>query len=402
MKSNTLIDLLQLRSQQFGSEPKYLRLNSALEVEERLSFAELEQGARGMAHDLRNHTVSGDRALLTLPSSIDFLKAFFGCLYARTIPVPVCPPRPNRSFDVFSAIAEDSGASVVMTGGPVPTIRRLDGAAPRSLAVRPAEDIAFLQYTSGATAAPKGVIITHQNVLSNCAYIQAGFHHDPNTVALTWLPHYHDMGLIAGLLQPLYIGHACYLMPAMSFLQQPVRWLRAISTFRVDHSGAPTFAYRLCCDKVDVDEIPDVDLGCWRTAYVGAEPIQADALERFAGKFGLAGFRRSSFYPAYGLAEATLKVTGGQAGEGPTYSRTIDRKTGCGRPSDGTEVVIVDPETEIPAVDGETGEIWVRGPGVAQGYWGCEPQVEDGGYLRTGDLGMMIDGELFVTGRLRT
>ena len=452
MQASTLIDLLQLRASQYGAQPKYANLDATLTVERRLSFVELYRSARKMSYRLCEYVHSNDRVLLVYTSSLDFLEAFFACLYVGAIPVPVCPPRPHRPLTRLSAIARDAGASVALVSESIrqsvsPAIetdeflkelrwcatdtmpRRDIGESWVSPAARHA-DIAFIQYTSGTTSTPRGVVITHENILSNCEYMQAGFVHDAHTVAVTWLPYYHDMGLIAGLLQPLYIGHTCYTMLPGVFIQQPIRWLRAMSRFRADHSGAPPFAYQLCCDKVSSDHIADLDLQCWRTAYVGAEPIQADVLDRFSAKFASAGFRATSYYPAYGLAEATLKVTGGKVGEGPIY-RAFNRKalennivigqpgseatvrlTGCGRASHGTEVRIVDAVTRTFCREGTIGEIWVRGPGVASEYWGRASNSEaqfratlspDDNpsltYLRTGDLGLLLDGILFVTGR---
>jgi acyl-CoA synthetase (AMP-forming)/AMP-acid ligase II len=422
MLPSNLIELLGAQARQYGFTPKYASLDGELAVARTLSFAELERSAQSIGTRVREDCREGGRVLIACVNSLDFLEAFFGCLAAGGIPVPVCPPRPRRPLTYLSSIARDVEACAIMAPRRVwrwaadairedETLSSLpwifSDELPRDCpadSVR-ASEIAFIQYTSGSTAEPRGLVIGHANVMSNCAYIQAGFRHSPETVSVTWLPHYHDMGLIAGLLQPLYIGHACYCLEPMQFLQQPMRWLHAISRLRADHSGGPPFGYRLCCEKMDPAKVVDLDLSCWRTAYVGAEPIHKQVLDRFAATFGPTGFRDTSFYAAYGLAEATLKVTGGRPGEGVVYRRSPEGRvlTGCGRASCGVEVRIADPATGAECNEGEVGEVWVSGPGVARA-WSREPAtVFDSGksYLRTGDLGLLEDGVLFVTGRLK-
>jgi len=291
--------------------------------------------------------------------------------------------------------------------------------------------LAFLQYTSGSTSVPKGVMVSHGNVLYNSGYIHHDFHYEPTSVSVTWLPHFHDMGLIEGLLQPVLHGFQGYLMPAVFFLQQPVKWLSAITRYRATHSGAPNFAYELCIRKVSSELATQLDLSTWRVVYNGAEPVRLDTLRRFSLHFSRSGFKPETFYSAYGLAEATLKVSGGFAGTSArpltvrskalmqhriqeAGERELDTQTfmSCGTPSCVTQVKIVCPETEQECGDNEVGEIWVSGPGVAQGYWNkpdesqrrflATPRQGTGArYLRTGDLGFMKGGELFVTGRLK-
>ncbi|HEY0083939.1 MAG TPA: AMP-binding protein [Pyrinomonadaceae bacterium] len=292
--------------------------------------------------------------------------------------------------------------------------------------------LAYLQYTSGSTSAPKGVMVSHANIVYNSAYIDEGFEHTTESVSLTWLPHFHDMGLIYGILQPLYKGFHGFIMSPASFVQRPARWLEAITRYQVTHSGGPNFAYDLCVRKIAPAERAALDLSSWRVAFNGAEPIRAETLDQFDAAFAPQGFRRAAFYAAYGLAEATLKVSGGRGADGPLNRRV--RASGleenlvvaagadeedarvlvsCGEVGSGTKVLIVNPESLSPCAAGEVGEVWVSGPGVAQGYWNSPEETErtflaytegavaEGPFLRTGDLGFQSDGELFVTGRLK-
>ena len=296
------------------------------------------------------------------------------------------------------------------------------------------DSLAYLQYTSGSTATPKGVMVTHGNVLHNSASIHQGFAHTPDSRALTWLPHFHDMGLIDGIIQPLYGGFPGILMSPVSFLQQPLRWLEAITRFQITHTGGPNFAYDLCVRRVNTEQRARLDLRSWRVAYNGAEPVRFETLQRFANEFRECGFRWEAFYPAYGLAEATLKVTGGSSAEPPVtctvrsdaleQHRVVeavpeqdDTRTlvGCGQAGLDTEIEIVDAETFTRCEAKTVGEIWVHGPGVAAGYWRRPEETEakfharlaeatrvsEKTYLRTGDLGFVRDGELFVTGRVK-
>jgi acyl-CoA synthetase (AMP-forming)/AMP-acid ligase II len=291
--------------------------------------------------------------------------------------------------------------------------------------------IAHLQYTSGSTAAPTGVIVTHHNLLRNLLDMHLGWRHGSDSVILSWLPHFHDMGLVYGVLEPLYAGIPGYLMPAIAFIQRPVRWLQAIARFGVTHSVAPNFAYDLCTRKVKPADRDQLDLSRWHVAVNGAEPIRAETLKQFAACFASCGFREDVLCPGYGLAEATLKVTSSRRGEPVRYvpvdgdaldlGRVEIRPAeesqarvlvGCGRSEIDTEVVIADPATSRPLGDGLVGEVWVGGSTVAAGYWprtgetsaSFDARLADTGrgpYLRTGDLGFVLDGELFINGRLK-
>jgi FkbH-like protein len=408
---------------------------------QRLTCAELDRRARAVAAWLEREAEPGERVLLVYPPGLEFLPAFFGCLYAGAVAVPV-PHPPNRSaFEKIVAIANDCGARRGLTvtehlgaaRSSVPAVawEATDGLEePGEPRARPApEDLAYLQYTSGSTSAPRGVMLTHGNVLHNLASIEAGFEHRPDSVVVTWLPHFHDMGLIYGLLAPLYAGVVCYQMAPAAFIQRPVRWLEAITRYRGTHSGGPNFAYDLCVRKIRPEERAGLDLSCWEVAFNGAEPVHAETIERFSEAFAGCGFRRSAVYPAYGLAEASLKVSGGRKGQGPVMlavdAAALARHrvsppaggTGrvlvsCGPAGLATRIEIVDPETHQRCAPDEIGEIWVAGPSVGLGYW-QQPELSretfearlrdtgEGPFLRTGDLGFVHAGELFVAGRLK-
>ncbi|HEY6187654.1 MAG TPA: amino acid adenylation domain-containing protein [Pyrinomonadaceae bacterium] len=453
LRPSTLVGLLRQRAQSEPDGPAYCFLLDGELEEERITYAELDGRARAIAAALQGLNAGGERALLLYPPGLDYVAAFFGCLYAGVLAVPAYPPRANRNTQRLQAIAADADARLALTTtGVLARMERStagmfgpDGMrflATDRLAPGPdrqwtepeamsEEALAYLQYTSGSTSAPKGVMVSHGNVLHNSAYIHYGFEHTPESRSLCWLPHFHDMGLLDGIIQPLYGGFTGILMSSASFLQRPLRWLEAITRYRVTHSGGPNFAYDLCVRRISAEQRATLDLSSWRVAYNGAEPVRHETLERFADAFAPCGFSPSSFYPAYGLAEATLKVSGGRAGAGPIL-RTVragaleqnrveeaqagegDARTlvGSGHTALLTEARIVHPETLALCAPDEVGEIWVAGPGVARGYWqnaeGTEhtfhaylPETGEGPYLRTGDLGFVRDGELFVTGRLK-
>ena len=291
--------------------------------------------------------------------------------------------------------------------------------------------LALLQYTSGSTTAPRGVMVSHGNLLQNSAHIRQAFETTRDTISVTWLPAFHDMGLTNGVIQPVFEEGRCVIMPPQSFLQRPVRWLQAVSRYKAYISGGPNFAYEMCARKVTAEQRSALDLSNWKVAYNGAEPVRADTLKRFATTFASCGFLPKFSYPCYGLAEATLIVSGGLVKEEPvscmTQARALEHNgvvetsdpqsnyrtlVGCGRAMTGTKVAIVHPESSTACAQDEVGEIWVSGPSVAQGYWNRREETElsfhayladtgEGPFLRTGDLGFVRDGELFVTGRLK-
>lgn len=460
----TLVDLLRHRAEQQGDRCAYrFSIDGESDVID-LSYIELDRRARSIAAHLQSFCAPGERLLLVYPPGLEYVVAFLGCLYAGVVAVPAYPPRPNRSLSRLQSIFSDAGAAAALTTREIfPSLERrwvdspelvtlkwivtdlLDDAAAQ--AWQPpdigSETLAFLQYTSGSTATPKGVRITHSNLLHNLKGIYRSFGLSSDCEVVSWLPMYHDMGLIGGVLQPLYGGFPVTLISPLMFLQKPVRWLQAIAQYRAICSGGPNFAYDLCARKIPPEQVAQLDLSCWEVAFNGAEPISASVLERFAQVFAPAGFRRSAFYPCYGLAEATLFVCGGSRMTPPRLKTVAPQEleqnrvvaanhadgeparvlVSCGRPLPDQIVAIVHPETLVPCAQGEVGEIWVSGASVADGYWqnpkateesfgarlakplsGKESQSHgssDRAFLRTGDLGFLDDGELFVTGRLK-
>src|SRR4051794_33601839 len=368
----TIAGLLRARAAERPAQVAFTFLADGEAEGGSLTYGELDRRAAGVAAALAASVPPGERALLLYPPGLDFIVAFFGCLYAGVVAVPAYPPRPNdRSQSRLRAIAHDATPRAALT-----TAAILAGAVePRGLlAVAPElgglrwiatdplvgplvgsssggegspafepdpESLAFLQYTSGSTAAPKGVMVTHANLLHNERMIGAAFDMDESAVVVGWLPLYHDMGLIGNVLQPLHAGGRCVLMSPVAFLQRPLRWLEAISRFRGTVSGGPNFAYELCLRKATPEALLGLDLASWRVAFNGAEPVRAATLERFAAAFAPCGFRASSFYPCYGLAEATLFVTGGEPGKAPRVDAD-GRRVSCGRPWLGQRLVVAD------------------------------------------------------------
>lgn len=449
MRASTLVDVLRERA---ASRPErvaftFIADNGADDRD--VTFGQLDRHARDLAARLLGIGAAGERALLLFPPGLDYVVAFFGCLYAGVVAIPAYPPRPNRSFERLQSIAADARAALALTTSDILRQVEQHGLATPEMAgmrwlaldefegdcadewIQPlieGSTIAFLQYTSGSTAAPKGVILSHDKLLANLEAIRRAFGYDESSCGVNWLPPYHDMGLIGGVLEPCYLGVHMALLSPVTFLQRPITWLRAMSDYHATGAAAPDFAYDLCARKITPEQKASLDLNAWNVAVTGAEPVRADTIERFSRAFAPCGFRREAFTPSYGLAEATLLVTASELGRAPTFvcvrrealakhrvvvdARGPDTTTivGCGTPVD-CEVRIVDPETRQPRAAGSIGEIWIAGPSVTRGYWdrpddtaeafGATTVDGDGPFLRTGDLGFLRDDELFVTGRIK-
>jgi len=449
--STSFIDILRARSSEQAERTAYILLNAGETEEGVLTFGELDRQARAIAALLQANDAEGERVLLLFAPGLEYIAAFFGCLYAGAVAVPAYPPRLNQSIQRLETIVADSQASIVLTTQQLLSRIQFSFAAVAGLKKlrwltsedaledladawrKPEIDqrtLAFLQYTSGSTATPKGVMVTHANLLHNERMIQLAFGQSERSIIVGWLPLYHDMGLIGTVLQPLYLGAQCVLMPPMAFLQRPFRWLQAITRYRATTSGAPNFAYDLCARKITDEQKAQLDLTSWSVAFNGAEPVRAETLEHFAAAFEPCGFRREAFHPCYGLAESTLLVSGGGRAERP-HVKLIDARElesnrisacvesdqakaliGCGSTAMGQTVTIINPESLTHCSAGEVGEIWVSGESVAAGYWNRPEETAqtfaayladtgDGPFLRTGDLGFLSEGELFVTGRLK-
>jgi acyl-CoA synthetase (AMP-forming)/AMP-acid ligase II len=403
------------------------------------TWAQLAAGARAVAAVLSELPRTGEqpRALLLLPNDATFLDALFGCFYAGVCAVPAHVPIPSRleqTLPRLLAIVADARPDVVLTTRQILPARELvpalaeipciavddlalaDAPAPESTVTL--EDLAILQYSSGSSGTPRGVMVSHANLMANEAMIEDAFGHTSSTVALGWLPFQHDMGLIGYVIQPVYVGFECVLMSPLQFLKHPLRWLHEIADHRATRSGGPNFAYDMCIAAVErhgEESLAGLDLSSWDLAFVGAEPVRAATLDRFAATFAKVGFRREAFYPCYGLAEATLIVSGGRRDEPPTvwHDPNGRARVSCGRARLDTELAIVDRARGARCDDGVEGEIWIHGPSVAGGYFGDEQASretfgatldgtpDNSRWLRTGDLGCIVDGELYITGRAK-
>lgn len=449
---NSLVDLVRYRAAIQPEDDGYIYLEDGVSNEIHMTYRQLDTKSRAIGAQLQKNGLSGKRILLLYPPGLDFICGFFGCLYAGATAVPVYPPRRNRSMLRIQAVADSSDASLALTTTDVykrvtelidetPDLKSIPWFSTDRLPEGLEENwtppdtnlssLAFLQYTSGSTGTPKGVMLTHGNMLHNSLLIHDGFEHTRSNLGVFWLPSYHDMGLIGGIIQPLYCGRTNVIMSPLSFLLKPYRWLAAISKYRGTTSGGPNFAYDLCVRQVREDQIDTLDLSCWQVAFNGAEPVQAETMENFAKKFERCGFRYESFYPCFGLAEGTLIVTGGKKSE-PPIIKTVDadalsagkavdaipgtdhirRLVSSGRTIFDQRVVIADPETRCQMPDNTVGEIWTASPSVAAGYWKNQEATETtfhafltdtgaGPFMRTGDLGFISGGELYVTGRIK-
>ncbi|MCS7304740.1 MAG: AMP-binding protein [Thermoguttaceae bacterium] len=447
----TLGAVLRWRAQTTADAPAFTFLADGETLQTTWTYADLDLRARRIGGYLQCQGACGQRVALLFEGGPEFTACFYGCLYAGAIPVPVNPPdliRLSRTLPRLEAVLEDAQSRWII--GPQAVVQAVaetfwqkaaemylvawEGLASSNeqLWHPPKEvekELAFLQYTSGSTGTPRGIMVSHQNLLASLA----AMHREDldSVVGVTWLPPYHDMGLIGGVLLPVYSGRWTIVIPTRAFVERPLRWLRAISHYRGTTSGGPNFGYELCIRKFRPEECQGLDLSCWKIAVVGAEPVWPETIERFIETFRPYGFRPEAFLPAYGLAEAVLNVTSGRwfepvvirsflregLEEGrvvpcePTHPRAR-RLVGCGRPWSGHRVAIVDPKTCLEMPPDRIGEIWVRSPNVAQGYWNRPEETrqvfharladtQEGPFLRTGDLGFFYEGQLFFVGRLK-
>jgi acyl-CoA synthetase (AMP-forming)/AMP-acid ligase II/acyl carrier protein len=442
--------VLQERARRHPEAIAYRFLQRGDHSETAYTYRRLDEEASSIAAKLSATDPFGKPVLLLLPPGLDYIAAFFGCLYAGAIAVPTYPPRLNRSLGRLERIIEDAQPVACLTNRRILAaahagLQQIMTAGIRWVCTEPCErepakhfrtppvgmsTIALLQYTSGSTTEPRGVMVTHGNLLHNSSLIQDCFGHSDQSRFVCWLPPYHDMGLVAGIMQPLFVGCPGILMPPVAFLQHPLRWLQALSREKATETVAPNFAYELCTRRISAADRDGLDLSSLRVAGCGSEPIRAEVIEAFADYFEPCGFRRESFRPCYGLAEATLIVSGEGRAAPPIIGRFNPAEfqrnrvvewdgslkshahsvVGCGSVCPGVKVVIVDPATGSPSGPEKVGEIWVGGQSVALGYWRRPqettevfqaqlPGSPDGWFLRTGDLGFLKDGQLFVAGR---
>ena len=445
-----LVELFRYRAQQAPDRIAYTYLKEGIVEESHITYAELDRKARAGAVVISRYVPANGRVLLLYPPGIDFMVGFAACLYAGVIAVPAPPPdtvRLKRTLPRLKTIAKDAEASLVLSSGElIESIKKKSAnaaqAAMEAFAVEHwldyhdlndavADDwrvpeigpgnLAYLQYTSGSTASPKGVMMSHGNLIHHLAQIQQAWAYDQYSVSVTWMPYFHDYGLVDGLLEPLFTGIPCYILSPLTFLKRPLRWLQAISKYRGTHTQAPNFAYAYCLEKISDEQLKALDLSALKVASNGAEQVRMETVEAFSKRFAACGFRAECLYPAYGLAEATLLVATKAHGVLPrshqlnAEQRQDDDIQGaivsCGLPIGVTEVKIVKADSLVVCDENDIGEIWIKDLGVAQGYWQNEQATRDtfkaytnngeGPYLRSGDLGFLRDGELYITGRLK-
>ena len=463
LESN-IVEILQRRARSQANDTAYIFLKDGENQEIRLTYQELDLKAKAIAFQLQQLVTPGSRALLVYPYSggLEFITAFFGCLYAGVVAVPCHPPKNRLTTIEVQTRIESADAKIVLTDSSLfaklkTQLKQWSDNLLYCLntdKIKPQPDsfnapqidgdtLAFLQYTSGSTGEPKGVMITHRCLMQNQEMLKQAFGHTQDLVGVGWLPLFHDMGLIGNVIQPIYIGAFCVMMSPVSFVQQPIRWLQAISKYRATTSGAPNFAYDLLCDRITEQQAAQLDLSSWEVAFCGAEPVQISTIEQFSRKFAVSGFKSTAFYPCYGMAEATLIITGGDKAKSPQVkylslnnlqqNKVVIKDSlqpgtkafvSAGYPWLDGKIAIADPKALTECQPGQIGEIWYSGSSVGKGYWQLSDKTQKtfqaslsshsatphsaiakedksvNKYLRTGDLGFICDGELYITGRL--
>ncbi len=460
-RCENLVSLLQFRSSDSSGTADSLaftHMENGEEVSGTVSFRELDQHARSIGGYLQKMIQPGDRVLLVYPPSLEYIAAFFGCVYAGAIAVPALPPANRRTFPRLQSIIKDAQPSIVMTSSKFEE-RMLELRSDSAIGFRDysivtsddflqhaqklsagwtkpelsPDDTVFLQYTSGSTGVPKGVMVTHRNILANARFLTLTFPVESGETIVSWLPPHHDMGLICKILYPVYNGAHCIQFPPAAFIMRPYRWLKAISDYRARFTAAPNFAYELCIKKITDEQKASLDLSSLRFALNGAEPIRSGTLRRFQAAFSACGWRPETLVPGYGLAESTLLVSANRQCPTDKFPGTINvSKSGLHvnliesprSNADSLEIVstgffereshetiIVDPVSHVRQPENRVGEIWVRGPSVAKGYWNrpeesqqifhANVKGQNLSYLRTGDFGFISNGELYVSGRIK-
>jgi acyl-CoA synthetase (AMP-forming)/AMP-acid ligase II len=449
-RDRSIAEIVQQRAKWQGEDTALIYLRDGEDNVESCTYRELWERSSRIAAALEAREAAGKRAILLYEPGIEYVAAFLGTMASGVIAVPAYPPVSPHLAERLRGVMLDCLPGFVLTTAMFSAGFRSRVAGPGNvewietdqLKLSPcrgvdvnASDLAMLQYTSGSTGTPKGVMMSHHNIVANCAAVHEWLGPDPHRRGCIWLPPYHDMGLLGGILQPLYSGFPLVFMSPLHFVQRPVRWLRAISKYRITLSGGPNFSYQMCASSISDADLAGLDLSSWREAFCGAEPVRRATLTAFCQRFAAVGFSTKAFNPCYGLAESTLIVTGKPSDSEPTYG-SFDRGdiergrvtplaadaqpggaidatwlTSCGIATGGADLRIVDPETLTVLGPGQVGRIWIAGPSVAQGYWnrpedtratfGCTLPGVVTPFLDTGDLGFIHDGQLYVTGRAK-
>lgn len=439
---NNILSYLENHSAEKAKVTAFIYLEDGQAEKESISYQELDRRAKTVSGYFQQNFEVDDRIILLLPNDLYFIAGVFGCMYAGVIPIPMHPINNQQTLEKCKYIVKDAGTNYVLsTKKNYSTVYQkhkevaeswnwifIEDIMEENLSSFkrikfPENKVAFLQYTSGSTSDPKGVRVTHKSLLTNIRNLQESFGIDKDDIILSWLPFFHDMGIIAVIFQAVYTGIKCVFFPPMVFIQNPMRWIRAISKYRATVSGAPNFAYSLCAERIASNKEP-LDLSCWKQAFCGAEPVKVDTFHKFRDEFKAYGFKAGAFYPGYGMAEATLLISGGVRGEIPRIiyadSELLKQNIvashdsgipiiSCGTSISSHEIKIVDPNSNTECAENKIGEIWFSGDSVADGYWNIASDDafrakiagNDKNFLRTGDLGFLNNGELFVTGRLK-
>ena len=456
LQPSTLIELLRWRASKQPDRHGYTFLINGKTESEPLTYGELDHQARAIAALLQKNQAQGERALLLYPQGLEVIAAFCGCLYAGVIAIPVPPPesgRLKRTLPRLRSIVKDAQASLVLTtAGILELLENVRSEFPEFESMQwidtaeidldlaeqwqdpkvDKDQLAYLQYTSGSTSTPKGVMLTHFNLMHHCGYLKKACGYDEDSVSITWMPYFHDYGLVEGMIVPLYNGTPCYVMSPFAFIKRPLQWLRNITKYKGTHSQAPNFAYDLCIRRIKPKQLEELNLSSWQAAGNAAEPINPKVMYEFVETFSSCGFKWEAFSPSYGLAENTLLATTTPREQKPVLlpikTSAIEQNKvvvadsaetdgvrivpGCGQKVCDMKIAIVDPVTMTRCQDDEVGEVWLSDPSVAQGYW-KRPDItkatfcaylqdtQEGPFLRTGDLGFLHEGELFITGRIK-
>ena len=456
VEPTTIVELLRSRATGQPQDRAYTFMVDGKKEGHNFTYAQLDRQTRAIAATLQKYNAEGERALLLYPQGLEVIAAFCGCLYAGTIAIPVPPPesgRLKRTLPRLRSIVRDAEATIALTTAGIleliatvkdefPEFEQMRWIDTAQVDINEADEwvdpevdkdqLAYLQYTSGSTSTPKGVMLTHYNLMHHCHNLQQACGYDSNSVTVTWMPYFHDYGLVEGMMVPLYNAHPCYVMSPFSFIKRPLNWLRNMSKYKGTHSQAPNFAYDLCTRRIKAKQIAELDLSSWEAAGNAAEPINPHVMAKFVETFSPCGFKWETFAPSYGLAENTLLATTKPKGTRPVFLgveiSAIEKDrvvvadshkeegvriiSGCGKKIGDTVIAIADTATMTAKANNEVGEVWLKDPSVAQGYW-KRPDVtketfdaylqdtKEGPFLRTGDLGFLHEGELYITGRIK-